>query len=69
MYICIQSGRRSDTILFHHQGGVDVGDVDALAIRLEIPVDTFPTGEDIDQVLLKNIKSVTIKRSVFCLYL
>ncbi|XP_037299248.1 ATP-citrate synthase [Manduca sexta] len=62
MYICIQSGRRSDTILFHHQGGVDVGDVDALAIRLEIPVDTFPTGEDIDQVLLKNIKSVTIKR-------
>ncbi|CAH0730547.1 unnamed protein product, partial [Brenthis ino] len=62
MYLCIQSGRRSDTIMFHHQGGVDVGDVDALAVRLEIPVDTFPTGEDIDRALLKNIKSATTKR-------
>ncbi|XP_075989565.1 ATP-citrate synthase isoform X1 [Anticarsia gemmatalis] len=62
MYLCIQSGRRSDTILFHHQGGVDVGDVDALALRLEIPVDTFPTGEDIERTLLKNIKSASIKR-------
>ncbi|XP_038220971.1 probable ATP-citrate synthase subunit 1 [Zerene cesonia] len=62
MYLCIQSGRRSDTIMFHHQGGVDVGDVDALAVRLDVPVDTFPTGEEIDRVLLKNIKSATIKR-------
>lgn len=38
MYLCIQSGRRSDTIMFHHQGGVDVGDVDALAVRLEVSV-------------------------------
>ncbi|KAH9642729.1 hypothetical protein HF086_018475 [Spodoptera exigua] len=36
MYLNIMSGRRSDTILFHHQGGVDVGDVDALALRLEV---------------------------------
>lgn len=36
MYLCIHSGRRSDTIMFHHQGGVDVGDVDALAIRLDV---------------------------------
>ncbi|CAH2216088.1 jg5426, partial [Pararge aegeria aegeria] len=35
MYLCIHSGRRSDTIMFHHQGGVDVGDVDALALRLD----------------------------------
>ncbi|XP_063837129.1 ATP-citrate synthase [Ostrinia nubilalis] len=62
MYLCIQSGRRSDTILFHHQGGVDVGDVDALAIRLEIPVDTFPSGEDIERTLLKNVKAANIKR-------
>ncbi|XP_046975417.1 ATP-citrate synthase isoform X2 [Vanessa cardui] len=62
MYLCIQSGRRSDTILFHHQGGVDVGDVDALAIRLDVPVDTFPSGEEIDRVLLKNVKSTTTKR-------
>ncbi|XP_013193819.2 ATP-citrate synthase [Amyelois transitella] len=62
MYLCIQSGRRSDTILFHHQGGVDVGDVDALAVRLEVPVDTFPSGEEIERVLLKNVKSQSVKR-------
>ena len=27
--MCIYSGRCSDTILFHHEGGVDIGDVDA----------------------------------------
>ncbi|XP_049883198.1 ATP-citrate synthase [Pectinophora gossypiella] len=62
MYLCIHSGRRSDTILFHHQGGVDVGDVDALAVRLEVPVDTFPTGEDVERLLLKNVKSASTKR-------
>ncbi|XP_041988811.1 ATP-citrate synthase [Aricia agestis] len=62
MYLCLMSGRRSDTIMFHHQGGVDVGDVDALAVRLEVPVDTFPTGEEVDRVLLKNIKSATTRR-------
>ncbi|KPJ14207.1 ATP-citrate synthase [Papilio machaon] len=64
MYLCIQSGRRSDTILFHHQGGVDVGDVDALALRLEVPVDTFPTGEDVDTQLLKNVKSTSVRRII-----
>ena len=29
MYICIYTVRNYDIILFHHQGGVDVGDVDA----------------------------------------
>lgn len=28
MYICIYTVRNYDIILFHHQGGVDVGDVD-----------------------------------------
>lgn len=28
-YVCIYSHRYADTILFHHQGGVDIGDVDA----------------------------------------
>lgn len=62
MYLCIQSSRRADTILFHHQGGVDVGDVDALAVRLDVPVDTFPTGEDVERTLLKNVKSASVKR-------
>ena len=28
-YVCIYSHREGDTILFHHEGGVDIGDVDA----------------------------------------
>lgn len=31
-YVCIYSHRYADTILFHHQGGVDIGDVDAKVI-------------------------------------
>jgi ATP citrate (pro-S)-lyase len=43
LYICIQSHRSIDEIYFYHQGGVDVGDVDEKALRLQIPV-----GEEID---------------------
>ncbi|GMR31829.1 hypothetical protein PMAYCL1PPCAC_02024, partial [Pristionchus mayeri] len=38
LYVAIFSGRDSDVILFYEQGGVDIGDVDAKARRLEIPV-------------------------------
>lgn len=44
MYICIYSHRHADTILFYHLGGVDVGDVDSKAVRLDVPV-----GENIDE--------------------
>lgn len=37
-YVCIYSHRTADTILFHHEGGVDIGDVDAKALKLEVPV-------------------------------
>ncbi|CAE8600624.1 unnamed protein product [Polarella glacialis] len=39
-YICILSHRYCDEILFYHEGGVDVGDVDSKAEKLELP-----TGE------------------------
>jgi hypothetical protein len=32
-YICIHSLREYDEMLFYHEGGVDVGDVDAKAVR------------------------------------
>jgi ATP citrate (pro-S)-lyase len=38
-YICIQSDREGEEILFCSQGGVDVGDVDAKAKRLHIEID------------------------------
>ncbi|KAF9220834.1 ATP-citrate synthase [Gyrodon lividus] len=52
-YICITSSRVSDTILFSPTGGVDVGDVDAHASRLQIPVDTklFPTRANVENLV------------------
>jgi ATP citrate (pro-S)-lyase len=44
---------RADEILFTHQGGIDVGDVDATARRLEVPVDSLLTDEGISAALLR----------------
>lgn len=38
-YVCIQSNREGEEILFTPQGGVDVGDVDAKATRLSVPIE------------------------------
>lgn len=38
-YVCIYSTREMDTILFHHEGGVDIGDVDSKATKLEVMVE------------------------------
>ena len=37
-YVCIYSVRDKDVILFHHEGGVDIGDVDSKAVKLEVDV-------------------------------
>ena len=42
-YICIQNFRDCDEILFTHEGGVDVGDVDAKGLRLNITLGEDPT--------------------------
>ncbi|KAH6621412.1 hypothetical protein B0J18DRAFT_480979 [Chaetomium sp. MPI-SDFR-AT-0129] len=46
-----------DWILFTHEGGVDVGDVDAKAEKLLIPVDLkeYPSNEEIAATLLKKV--------------
>ncbi|KAJ3378735.1 citrate synthase [Lobulomyces angularis] len=55
-YVCIHSIREGDEILFTHEGGVDVGDVDAKAHRLLIEVDQkFPPISTVSSVLLKDI--------------
>lgn len=38
-YLCLQSLRLGDEILFFHEGGVDVGDVDSKATRMFIPIE------------------------------
>lgn len=35
-YVCINSNRGGEEFLFCHEGGVDVGDVDAKADRLQV---------------------------------
>ncbi|KYK55303.1 putative ATP citrate lyase subunit 2 [Drechmeria coniospora] len=56
-YININSVRDGDWILFTHEGGVDVGDVDAKAEKLLIPVDLseYPSNKEIAATLLKKV--------------
>ncbi|GBF66283.1 ATP-citrate synthase subunit [Trichophyton mentagrophytes] len=56
-YININSVREGDWILFTHEGGVDVGDVDAKAEKLLIPVNLkqYPSNEEIAAGLLSKI--------------
>lgn len=54
-YICIYSHRNGDTILFHHEGGVEIGDVDAKALKLEVDIDGFPSAEEVNAKLLTNV--------------
>ena len=55
-YVCITSQREGDVILFTHEGGVDIGDVDAKALVLNIPVNKpFPDREVIARTLLEHV--------------
>lgn len=48
---------QGDWILFYHEGGVDVGDVDEKAEKLLIPVDLkeYPSNEEIAKSLLSKV--------------
>lgn len=61
-YVAIVSTSNGDTILFHHEGGVNVGDVDAKASRLEVPIGTFPASAEIEKRLLKKVAADRKKR-------
>ncbi|KAF9788688.1 ATP-citrate synthase [Thelephora terrestris] len=55
-YVCINSNREGDSILFTHEGGVDVGDVDAKALRLDIGVTSpFPPRDVWSKTLLPHV--------------
>ncbi|OBZ77353.1 ATP-citrate synthase, partial [Grifola frondosa] len=55
-YVCINSAREGDSILFTHEGGVDIGDVDAKALKLDLPVGApFPSRSVIANTLLKHV--------------
>ncbi|CAG8504409.1 21832_t:CDS:2 [Cetraspora pellucida] len=55
-YININSVRDGDYILFTHEGGIEVGDVDAKALKLLIKVNkSYPTYQEIKDTLLINV--------------
>lgn len=64
MYVCIYSHRSADTILFYHLGGVDIGDVDAKAVKLEVPVGSQLSLADVKTTLLKAITDATKKERI-----
>lgn len=37
-YVCIQNQREGNEILFYHEGGINIGDVDAKAQRVLVPI-------------------------------
>lgn len=50
--MCIYATREGDCVLFHHEGGVDVGDVDTKAKKLLIGVDEKISDDAVKEELL-----------------
>lgn len=56
-YVCIVSNRDGEEILFHHEGGVDVGDVDAKAKRLQVGIESTVSKEEVTAALLSSVEA------------
>ncbi|XP_053309008.1 ATP-citrate synthase isoform X2 [Spea bombifrons] len=54
-YVCIYAAREGDYVLFHHEGGVDVGDVDSKAQKLLVEVGERLTEQDVKSRLLVHV--------------
>ncbi|KAL9966324.1 hypothetical protein ACROYT_G024378 [Oculina patagonica] len=54
-YVCIYAQRDCDTILFHHEGGVEIGDVDSKAVKLEVGLQDKVTVELVEKKLMQNV--------------
>ncbi|XP_054770193.2 ATP-citrate synthase-like [Lytechinus pictus] len=61
-YLSIYSELDGDVVLFHHLGGVDVGDVEQKALRLKVGIKEDLSEDIVKDELLKNIP--TQKRSI-----
>jgi len=55
MYICIYSNRDGEIILFHHEGGVDIGDVDSKAVTYSIDIDKSFDVNQMETALLQQV--------------
>ncbi|KAM4622523.1 ATP-citrate synthase isoform 2-T2 [Discoglossus pictus] len=54
-YVCIYAAREGDYVLFHHEGGVDVGDVDSKAQKILVAVGERLTEQDVKTHLLTHV--------------
>uniref|UniRef100_A0A3B3X603 ATP-citrate synthase n=1 Tax=Poecilia mexicana TaxID=48701 RepID=A0A3B3X603_9TELE len=54
-YVCIYATREGDHVLFYHEGGVEVGDVDAKAQRLTVTVDDKLSDAQVKEQLLTHV--------------
>lgn len=54
-YVCIHSEREGDEILFYHEGGVDIGDVDSKADRFFVPINESLSLADAQKHLLSKV--------------
>ncbi|XP_075033047.1 ATP-citrate synthase isoform X2 [Mixophyes fleayi] len=54
-YVCIYAAREGDYVLFHHEGGMDVGDVDSKAQKLLVGVGDRLTEQDVKSHLLIHV--------------
>lgn len=54
-YMCIYATREGDHVLFHHEGGVEVGDVDSKAQRLMVAVGDKLSEDQVTQQLLTHV--------------
>lgn len=53
--MCIYATREGDQVLFHHEGGVEVGDVDAKAERLMVAVNEKLSEDQVTEQLLTHV--------------
>lgn len=70
-YVCLHSLRYYDEILFYHEGGVDVGDVDSKAEKMQLPTGTDITAEAVTQNLLSKVpaeKKANLASFIMSLY-
>jgi ATP citrate (pro-S)-lyase len=54
-YVAMVPNPDGDEIMFYHEGGVNVGDVDAKASRMQVPIGSFPTAKEIEKKLLTKL--------------
>jgi len=54
-YVCIYATREGDYMLFHHEGGVDVGDVDSKAMKFLVGVDEKISADTVKSQLLTQV--------------